>query len=168
MLAPVTSPADRKERPKLPPGVLLLLFAAETRAAHLLHRAMRTAALTPEEFAVYSTIGFGPVTPAALADLLGVRRSAVSNHLARMADRGDIKRTRDPQDGRSWHVELSAAGLARHQRTQQYFVRVIVPLRQALGPRRESVLLALNDLIDALDQVAASSGTRGQPRRARR
>ena len=52
----------------------------------------------------------GSVRLSRLADLHSVDISVASRHVSHAVDRGWVARTRDPEDRRSWILELTAAG----------------------------------------------------------
>jgi len=93
-------------------GPFLLLFAVGQQVSELMGRTFAAAPLRPTDFAVYSALRLtGPVTPAALATELGMGRSTLSNWLRRMEERGHLRRRRNPADGRSALVSLTAEGV---------------------------------------------------------
>ena len=137
-------------------SVLLELFAARMRRERLFRLAWNGASMTPEDFAVYSFLRFrSPITPAKCADALGLQRSTLSNYLTRIESRGDLVRTRDPQDGRSVRIRLSAKGVAAHQAAVPYFQAANLPFLAALGDR-PAALDALRDISAALEDAIAT------------
>ncbi|HEX6060809.1 MAG TPA: MarR family transcriptional regulator [Candidatus Limnocylindria bacterium] len=149
-------------------AVLLELFAASSRSARLLRATFAGAPMTPDEFAVYSLLRFvAPITPARLANALGMQRSTMSNYLARMDERGDLARRRAPEDGRSSVIELSADGQARLDATLPHFRAAIVPFTAALGTHRESALKALAQINAAFDKTLAAQAAGQRQKRTR-
>jgi DNA-binding MarR family transcriptional regulator len=51
-----------------------------------------------------------PVTPGALAAETGMPATTVRDHIRRLTERGDVRKVRNPADGRSYHLVLSAKG----------------------------------------------------------
>jgi DNA-binding MarR family transcriptional regulator len=149
-------------------AVLLELFAASSRSARLLRATFEGAPMTPDEFAVYSLLRFvAPITPARLANALGMQRSTLSNYLARMDERGDLFRRPAPQDGRSSVIELSSDGRARLEATLPHFRAAIVPFTAALGTHREPVLRALAQMNAAFDVTLAGQAAKARAARTR-
>jgi DNA-binding MarR family transcriptional regulator len=134
-------------------SVLLELFAASIRTNRLMRKAFDGAPLTPDEFGVYSLLGYiGPITPAKLAEALGMQRSTLSNYLTRMDERKDLDRATDPADGRASLVRLSDAGRARSLATQRFFARAVEPFRDAMGPTKwVAAIRSLSSVNEALE-----------------
>lgn len=118
-----------------------------------MRKAFDGAPLTPDEFGVYSLLGYlGPIAPAKLAEALGMQRSTLSNYLARMEERKDLARTADPTDGRGSLVRLSDAGRARSLATGRYFARAVEPFREAMGPTKwTAAIRSLSSVNEALE-----------------
>jgi len=149
-------------------AVLLELFAASSRSARLLRATFAGAPMTPDEFAVYSLLRFvAPITPARLANALGMQRSTLSNYLARMDERGDLARRPAPKDRRSSMIELSSDGRARLEATFPHFRAAIVPFTAALGTHREAVLQALAQINAAFDVTLAARSAGQRKKRTR-
>jgi DNA-binding MarR family transcriptional regulator len=69
--------------------------------------------LGPSLIAALSTISrFGPLTPSELASRERVQRPTATRLLARLAERGFVTRTADPQDRRSSLLAITAEGQA--------------------------------------------------------
>lgn len=123
-------------------GPFLLLFAVGQQSRAVLTHTFRNAPLTPEEFAVYSVLRLtGPTTPSALADDLGMGRSAISNWLRRMESRGHVRRKPNPDDGRSALVSLTRPAVRLTEACFPAFTLAIETFRSHLG-REEAALLA--------------------------
>ncbi|MEN3282412.1 MAG: hypothetical protein V7607_3552 [Solirubrobacteraceae bacterium] len=84
--------------------------------------------LSPSQTAALATIDrHGPLTPSELATRERIQRPTVTRIVARLEEGGLVQRTRDPQDGRSSLVALTAEGhelLARgRKRKNAYLAR---------------------------------------------
>jgi DNA-binding MarR family transcriptional regulator len=67
--------------------------------------------LSPSQAAALATIDrHGPLTPSELADREQVKRPTATRVIARLEELGLVDRARDPHDGRSSLVALTAAG----------------------------------------------------------
>ncbi|GCE02478.1 putative transcriptional regulator, MarR family protein [Embleya hyalina] len=127
------------------------------RRIHLLHeRALRplheTAPVTPPELDLLIPLRHapGPVIARRLAANLGISRVAVSKSLARLEERGHIRRTPSAVDRRSVEVVITDAGRAV---VDALFPRLLareVELLAGLGEDREKVVAALTRLAEVL------------------
>jgi DNA-binding MarR family transcriptional regulator len=103
-------------------SLLFELFAASQRARTLLAAAMEGAGLRPDEYAVYSTlVDGGPGTPTRMADAAGMPATTMSHYVRAMTERGHVRRVRNPEDGRSVLLTLTASGRAAHSRAAAHF-----------------------------------------------
>src|SRR3954470_18420169 len=92
-------------------NVLFRLYILNQLSGDLLHSAMIRRKLDPRDFAATSAIrAFQPITPTQLSSLLGTPPTTLSSQLARRERRKQIKRRRNPEDGRSTLIELTKAG----------------------------------------------------------
>jgi len=97
-------------------NVLFPLFVCGGLSNALLQREISGSGLTPSEFGVLSAIGvWGPLTPSDLAGRVGLPPTTLSEYVNRFSTRRLVKRTRHPEDGRSYHLELTAEGRKRHR-----------------------------------------------------
>ena len=91
-------------------GPFLLTYAIDQQVRQIMELTFNSAPLTPGEFAMYSVLNLVErTTPSELAADLGLSRSTLSNALRRMDSRGHLRRKRNPDDGRSQLVSLTAA-----------------------------------------------------------
>jgi len=97
-------------------NVLFPLFVCGGLSSTLLSREIKESGLTPWEFGVLSAIGvWGPLTPTDLARRVGLPPTTLSEHIARFTERALVTRTRNPNDGRSYLLELTDDGKRRHR-----------------------------------------------------
>lgn len=138
-------------------SVLFELFAASQAARALLGHALRRSPLTPDEYAVYSVlIDPGLHTPTSLRQRLGMPAPTLSDYLAVMADRGHLRRTRNPDDGRSSYLRLTASGKAAHRATARDFEPAI---RALLDELRRSPTRLRAGLVDLREAAARATDT---------
>lgn len=103
-------------------SLLFDLFAANQQVKTLLTRAMVDSPLKPDEYAVYSGVfEFGPIAPTDLAAVVGMPPTTVSHYIVHMREAGHVIEKRDPADGRSRTLSLSASGLKAHRRANRAF-----------------------------------------------
>jgi DNA-binding MarR family transcriptional regulator len=111
--------------------------------------------LTGEDFGFYSLVRrFGPLTPTQVSRWTAMPATTVSATVRRLADRGHVEQNRNPADGRSRLIALTAAGVAAHTEGADVFFQQTRPLATALGPDEHHQRLSLQRLDVALRQVA--------------
>jgi DNA-binding MarR family transcriptional regulator len=92
-------------------NVLFRLYILGQLTNDLVDSAMVRSKLNPNDFAVQSAIrAYQPITPSQLSTLLGTPPTTLSSQLARLERRKQIKRRRNPDDGRSSLIELTKQG----------------------------------------------------------
>ena len=130
-------------------GTLLLdLLVMERAVGDLLDAALGETGVRPVEYAVYSQLGKGPLTPRELSTLLGLRPSTLTGVLRAIEQRGDTRRAVDPDDRRSYRLTLTAAGRRRLERARSRF-RVALDLLHAELPDDPGQARAMLARIDA-------------------
>jgi DNA-binding MarR family transcriptional regulator len=93
-------------------------FSWSISACALLARALAGSELRADEYAVYSVLfERGALTPTQLAAGLAMPVTTVLDYLRVMTRRGHFGRARNPLDGRSYTVSLTAEGLRAHRST---------------------------------------------------
>lgn len=136
-------------------GPFLLLYAVDRQLGALLRASMRTHPLTPDEFAVLSTLRLtGPIRAGELAALTGHPPTSMSNYLRRFEERGLLRRQRDPADRRATLVQLTDLGVADTVACFPGFRNAIDRFRDAL--EEEGVGEA--QLLDQLEAVSRALG----------
>ncbi|MEA2677922.1 MAG: hypothetical protein QOJ81_2063 [Chloroflexota bacterium] len=138
-------------------SLLFDLFAANQQVKTLITRAMAGAPLRPDEYAVYSGVfEFGPIAPTELAAVVGMPPTTLSHYIRDMREAGHLIEKRNPADGRSRALTLSATGLATHRRANRAFeVAYAAFVRRIRGEARvkaalEAVELAARDALTDL------------------
>jgi DNA-binding MarR family transcriptional regulator len=99
----------------------------------------------------------GPLRLGALGRRLGITPSTLTRNLARLEERGLVKREMDREDARSALVRLSEAGVkaaAGVGRQEQAFARSV--LERLPEARRTAALQALGDLLAAVREATES------------
>lgn len=171
------SDSDARRQVGAEDGNLVLdLFVLEQRIGALLEVALGPTGVRPAEYAVYSQLRHGPMSPSLLCARLGVTRSTMTGHLAALHRRGDTTREPDPADGRSYRVALTESGRARLEECRPRFRAALRRLEanlqvEAHEARRLLALidraadLAIQDL-DAPSPGPSSPTARGRSARA--
>jgi DNA-binding MarR family transcriptional regulator len=138
--------ADERET-----NVLFPLFVCGQLAGTLLAREIKGSGLTTSEFGVLSAIGvWGPLSPTELAQRVGMPPTTLSDYVARFTQRRLVKRSRNPDDGRSYLLELTAEGRRRHERAGGGLLRALDEIAGNLEQPAAQVRTSLLQLETAL------------------
>jgi len=136
---------------KVQPGLLLQPFVVSQLTGSLIGSVVEGSEISGPEFAVTSWLGaVGGTTPTELARDLGMAPTTLSAMIDRLVRKGQVRRTRHPEDGRSYVLELTAKGKATNSRNGKRFVAAMARLRSNLEEDEEEVLAALRSLEAAL------------------
>jgi DNA-binding MarR family transcriptional regulator len=137
-----------------PEGNLVLdVYVLNQRIGALLDTALASTGVTPAEYAVYSQLGSGPLTPGELSARLGVRRSTLSGHLATLDRRGHTRRLTQEQDKRSYRLELTTTGERQLERCRPMFRRARTTLEAYLDVHLAQARLT----VAAIDRAAVAA-----------
>jgi DNA-binding MarR family transcriptional regulator len=152
----VAPPARRSDAP--PANLLFPLFVTGQLASALLGRAIAKSKLTPNEFAVLSVIGaFDPIAPSELAQRTGMPPTTLSDYIARLADRKLVRRSPNPDDGRSYLLSLTAEGRRRNTLAIEGLLDSNRALAAQLGVEPSTIRAALVELEQALRLAVSTS-----------
>lgn len=151
------SPEAETVADKIDPGLANVLFDVwlVSRAVHaLIDDAIRPSGLDADEFAIYSVLASGTaITPSDLADWMAAPPTTVSSYVKRFERRGHVRRVANPEDRRSYRLELTAAGRKAHHTAGSLFQPTLDHVDQALdesaGDTRQQ-LLELRRVVDTL------------------
>src|SRR5436305_8729790 len=92
-------------------SLLLLLVAAHQRMTQLVDLELAADGVESNGYAMLSLIGVrGPVRLTAIAAELGMPLTTASDVMRRLEARGHVRRSANPEDGRSFLFELTAKG----------------------------------------------------------
>jgi DNA-binding MarR family transcriptional regulator len=143
---------------KLQPGLFLQPFVVSQLIGTVLEDVVEGSGISSSEFAVTSSINIlGSVTPTELARTLGMAPTTLSATIDRLARKGQVRRGPNPDDGRSYVLELSAKGKATNARIGARFEKAIGSVRANLEGDPAEVLAAMRLLEDALRATIADS-----------
>ncbi len=113
----------------------------------LLADALAPTDLSGDDFGLYSLLrGYGPATPSQIGRWTGMRPTTVSHSLKRLTARGHGSQVPNPDDGRSYLIGLSDAGIAAHTIAAPLFLAAVQQLTDELGPDQDEVRRALERL----------------------
>jgi DNA-binding MarR family transcriptional regulator len=136
---------------KLQPGLFLQPFVVSQLIGTVLEDVVDGSGISSPEFAVTSSINiFGSVTPTELARTLGMAPTTLSATIDRLVRKGQVRRRPNPDDGRSYVLELTAKGKATNARIGVRFEKAIGAVRTNLEGDPADVLAAMRLLEDAL------------------
>jgi DNA-binding MarR family transcriptional regulator len=114
----------------------------------------------PDGFAVYSAIGaMGRITPSDLARLTGLPAATLTGYIDRLGRRGLVRRVDNPDDRRSYLLELTDEGVVAWHAGGQGLGRAIAALDRHLDRPVAEVLDALEALDAALRAALEDSTT---------
>src|SRR4051812_28179188 len=134
-------------------GPLLLAYALFQQTGRLLDEHMDSSRMAGS-FAVYSVIAAEqPVTPSRLADILGMPPTSLSYVIRRMHESGHLRRVRNPADGRSVLLQLSAKGRRVTDDAMGGFIRAIAAFRAELDVDEAELLAYLEAMSGALERA---------------
>ena len=123
--------------------------------------------------ALFSFIGWiswlQPVTPSALAAETGLPPTTIRDYVRRLVERGDVRKTPNPDDGRSYHLVLTPKGQkvandgwpaveAAFQRLEGNLERPAAERLTALHELRRAVQVALES--QETERSTSSAGRR--------
>lgn len=138
-----------------PGGNLALdLFVLDQHLGALLDETLASSGLTASQYAVYSQLARGPMTPGALSTDLGIRPTTLSGYLAAMERAGHVTKQRNERDGRSWLVALSESGRAKVEECRPALRRTVRAVNGALGSADDVRLV--RETLAAVDRAVMS------------
>jgi DNA-binding MarR family transcriptional regulator len=144
-------------RPDSRLSVLFELFAAQQRVRTLVQSAMADAALTPDDYAVYSVLfDEGPQTPTDLARRVGMPPTTMSHYVRALLERGHAVRQPVAADRRSYQLALTDAGLEAHAAASRAFEEADRRFMAALDPDPEVVRATLRSIAEAASAAEAA------------
>ena len=146
-----------------PGGNLALdLFVLTQHLRAMLEDAFAGTNVTPTQYAVYSQLGAGALTPRRLGATLGLPPATVSNCLNAMDRRGHLLRTPSATDRRSHTVALTPSGTATWHECRDRMRTAVTELNAQVGTAadRDDLRSALGRLDAAILAVQPGRGQR--------
>lgn len=146
--------ADGRPIDRGPSNVLFDAWLVSRSVHQLVDTVVEESGLNADEFAIYSVLASGDgLTPSDLAHWMAAATTTVSSYVKRFERRGHITRTPNAEDGRSYRLQLTAAGRDAHRHAGELFAPVLAHTEKTLGTKAKTVhaqLLALLHTIDAI------------------
>ncbi|MDP9464643.1 MAG: MarR family transcriptional regulator [Actinomycetota bacterium] len=132
-------------------NVLFDVWLVSRATFGVLDTALAASGLTADEFAIYSVLtSTDAMTPGELARWMSAPLTSMSSYIKRFESRGHITRIANPDDGRSYRIQLTAAGRATHRAAGKLFQPVLDRVEQSLDQPAPTVRDALQSLHRAL------------------
>jgi DNA-binding MarR family transcriptional regulator len=140
------------------PGIGNLLFdvwLVSRATTALIDDAVRPSGLDADEFAVYSVLASSDgMTPSDLADWMAAPATTVSSYVRRFENRGHVERVANPEDRRSYRIQLTKAGRTTHVAAGELFRPVLNRVTELVGteaPKIQRHLRTLHDVVKTPD-----------------
>src|SRR3954466_4629216 len=119
-----------RNRTTVKPGLFLQPFVVSQLSGRLIERIVEGSDVTPAEYAVTSWLNVvGSATPGEISRELGITPTTLSAMIDRLVRKKQIKRSRHPDDGRSYLLEPTAQGKATNAQNGERFLQTIEQLR---------------------------------------
>jgi DNA-binding MarR family transcriptional regulator len=140
-----------KRRDWLAEGALLQeVYSAGVLTALLVNRELEAAGVPSQYFSFLSWIALlEPVTPGMLAGETGMPPTTIRDHVRALVERGDVRKVRNPADGRSYLLELTAQGRRLAERGRP-------SLQQAYAKLEPHLVRRPRDYIDRAVELRAA------------
>jgi DNA-binding MarR family transcriptional regulator len=137
-----------------PDTILLDLFRTNQVRERLIVAAMEGTELPPEDYPMYVLIGAeGPWTPTAFAERVQMPLSTVLFRIGRLEARGHAERIPNPDDRRSYLVQLTDAGRQLLGEARPRFRAYAEAVEARLGTERIGQMRKeLTDLREAIEE----------------
>ena len=136
-----------------PITVLFDVWRTARSVSALLDGALAGTGLDAEDFAVYSLLAGGPVSPTELARWMSAPATTVSSYVKRLQARGHVRRIAHPEDGRSYRLHLTTAGRQAHTRAAEHFIPALQRVEAAMTVSPAQAQVILRDLEHAVTTV---------------
>lgn len=135
-------------------NVLFDVWLVSRATTALLDSALSPTGLTGDEFGIYSALtSADTLTPSELARWTCAPPTTVSSYVKRLERRGHVVREPNPDDGRSYRIQLTPEGHRVHRAAAAAFQPVLERVVAAVGRDETSVRAALRVLHAALDSL---------------
>jgi DNA-binding MarR family transcriptional regulator len=92
-----------------------------------------------------------PVTPSGIAEASGIPLTTLRDNIQRLVDRGLARRIPNPDDARSYLLELTPAGLAMTKAADPALLDAYLAVEARLPRALDEYQRAVDELIDALE-----------------
>ena len=139
---------------KVQPGLFLQPFVVTQLSGAVIIDVVEGSEVTATEYALTSWLNIvGDATPTELAHDLGLSPTTVSAMIDRLVGKKQVRRVRNPDDGRSYLLELTEAGKRTNARNSRRLSEAIEALRRHLEGDPDEILAAMRLLEDGLRKM---------------
>jgi DNA-binding MarR family transcriptional regulator len=139
---------------KVQPGLFLQPFIVTQLSGAVIVGVVEGSEVTATEYALTSWLNIvGDATPTELAHDLGLSPTTVSAMIDRLVGKKQVRRFRNPDDGRSYLLELTEAGKRTNSRNSRRLTESVEALRGHLEGDPEEILAAMRLLEDGLRKM---------------
>ena len=115
-------------------NVLFDVWLVSRATTAMLDDVLRPSGLDADEFAVYSVLASGDgMTPTELAHWMAAPPTTVSSYVKRFEQRGHVRRVPNPDDRRSYRLQLTASGRRVHRSAGTLFQPVLEEVAERVG-----------------------------------
>jgi DNA-binding MarR family transcriptional regulator len=140
-----------RNRTTVKPGLFLQAFIVDRLTGAVIERVVEGSGISPAEFALASWLNVvGGATATEAGQQLGLAPTTLSAMVDRLVEKKQLRRTRHPEDGRAYILELTAKGKATNARNGERFLRELETLRANIDGEPEEILDAMRRLEDGL------------------
>ena len=150
------------------PGLSNVLFGAwlvSRATTALVDAALRSTGLDADEFAVYSVLRSGDgLKPTELAAWMAAPPTTVSSYVRRFEKRGHVVRVPDPDDGRSYRVQLTDAGRNAHLQAAEQFGPLLDEVTAKVGADGPELMARFGRFHRAVTEVGEAAPWSGLDR----
>ena len=144
-------PDPVKAQPAVRPGLFLQPYVVSQLVGTLIQRVVEGSTVSSTEFALASWLqAAGSATPTEAAEALGLSATTVSAMIERLVRKGEVRRVRHPEDGRSYLLETTEQGERTHARNAARLRAEVRAVRENLEGDADEILAAMRVLEAAL------------------
>lgn len=142
-------------------ALLQELYSAAVLVELLVGEELRAAGVQPQLFSFLGWIAFlEPVTPGRLAGETGMPPTTIRDYIRRLVERGDVRKTANADDGRSYLLVLTPKGRRLVDRGRPAVAAAFARLRPQLTRPGDEHLVAVEELRRGLKEALARSRSR--------
>lgn len=145
-------------------NVLFDVWLVSRATTALVNDAVRSVGLDADEFAIYSVLASTDgMTPTELAHWMAAPATTVSSYVKRFERRGHVQRVPNPDDGRSYRVQLTPDGRSTHRTAGELFQPLLHEVTRRLGRNGPDTHRHLRCLHQVLTTINPSEAAGDRP-----
>ena len=140
-------------------ALLQEVYSTGNLVGFLVNRELEADGISPR---LYSFVGWlhllAPVTPGRLAEETGMPATTIRDYIRELVERGDVRKVANPEDGRSYLLELTVQGNALADSGRPALARAYQQLAPRLKRPPDEYIAATVELRLALRETLAEGG----------